>query len=69
MMMIDLSLLTPVLIYRAVACGGGQGGQLPPLGFPVFKNNLLLLLLLLLLKYSAYSLVDTLIVDIVGNVW
>ena len=40
---------------RAVACGGGggQGGQLPPLGFPVFKNNLLLLLLLHLVPVLA----------------
>ena len=32
---------------------GGQGGQLPPLGFPVFKNNLLLLLLLHLVPVLA----------------
>ena len=38
------------------------GGGLPPLDYQ-FKTNVLLL------KYSAYSLVDTLIVDIIDNVW
>ena len=47
-----------IVIIRAVACGGGggQGGIFPLWDFQ-FKK-------ILLLKYSAYSLVDTLIVDI-----
>ena len=48
------------ITYQGRSLRGGARGASAPLGFPVKK---------FLLKYSAYSLVDTLIVDIVDNVW
>ena len=49
------------IVYRAVACGVARGESAPPPGISSLKK--------IVLKYSAYSLVDTLIVDIVDNVW
>ena len=52
-----------IVVININTCSGPYpaGGHLPPWDFQ--------LNLKILLKYSAYSLVDTLIVDIVDNVW